>query len=343
MATTKKTAARPVKRTKAEVEKEFEQIRSQVEEARETASPKLDEAAQIRETEVRQAVDGVSVESVVQRVSALGLDISRALSSISGQLVDEVGRLTSIREAVEIEKREIERLHHLDVAATALDELVREYDRRKRELEDEIAARQAAQEEQVRTAERERKEQEEALKKQRQREAEDFEYRKTLDRKKAQDKYDEEVRALERKNQEKQELLERSWQQREAALKEQEEELAQLRKDAQAFPQKLQKEMDRAAAESARQTETRFEQQMLILKKDAEAEARLAQLRIKTLEDTLAQQSALVASLQKQLEEAKQQVQDIAVKAIEGASGARALAHVNQIAIEQAKRSAPQN
>jgi hypothetical protein len=44
-----------------------------------------------------------------------------------------------------------------------------------------------------------------------------------------------------------------------------------------------------------------------------------------------------IASLQKQVEEAKQQVQDIAVKAIEGASGSRALAHVNQIAIEQAK------
>jgi len=42
------------------------------------------------------------------------------------------------------------------------------------------------------------------------------------------------------------------------------------------------------------------------------------------------------------LEEAKRQVQDIAVKAIEGASGAKALSHVNQIAIEQAKTRLPQ-
>lgn len=33
----------------------------------------------------------------------------------------------------------------------------------------------------------------------------------------------------------------------------------------------------------------------------------------------------------------ERQVQDIALKAIEGASDSRALAHVNQIAIEQAK------
>ena len=42
-------------------------------------------------------------------------------------------------------------------------------------------------------------------------------------------------------------------------------------------------------------------------------------------------------ALEKQLADAKQQVQDIAVKAIEGASGAKALSHVNQIAMEQAK------
>jgi ribonuclease HI len=73
------------------------------------------------------------------------------------------------------------------------------------------------------------------------------------------------------------------------------------------------------------------------LKKESEAEKRLAELQIKTLEDTLSRQSAQMAALQKQLDEAKQQVQEIAVKAIEGASGARALSHINQIAMEQAK------
>jgi colicin import membrane protein len=66
-------------------------------------------------------------------------------------------------------------------------------------------------------------------------------------------------------------------------------------------------------------------------------ETRLAELRAKTLEETLTRHAAHIATLEKQLAEAKQQVQDIAVKAIEGASGARALSHINQIAMEQAK------
>jgi hypothetical protein len=46
-------------------------------------------------------------------------------------------------------------------------------------------------------------------------------------------------------------------------------------------------------------------------------------------------------SIEKRLEEAKRQVQEIAVKAIEGASGTKALAHIEQIAMEQAKTRAP--
>lgn len=339
---TKRTMARPAKRTKAEIDKEFAAVRAQVEEARQEATPKLDELAKLREAEIRQAVEGVSVETAVQRISGLSLDITKALAGLSEQLAEEVRRLLAVREAVELEKKDLQRLHQLDVAATALDQLVQEYARQKQELEQEIAAQRAAWEEQARTAERERREQEEGLKKQRQREMEEYEYKKALERKKAQDKYEEEMRLLEKKNQEKQEALEKSWQQREAALRDGEEELARLRKEAEQFPERLQKEVERAVAEAARQAEARFEQQILVLRKDAEAEKRLAELRVKTLEDAVAQQVAQIAALHNQLDEAKRQVQDIAVKAIEGASGAKALSHINQIAIEQAKHRSPQ-
>lgn len=336
-ATTKKTIARPAKRTKAEVENEFAQVRAQIEEARQDASPKLDEIADLREAEVRQAVEGVSIEAVVQRISGLGLDINKALAGLSEQLTAEAGRLAAVREAVELEKRDLRRLHQMDVAATALDQLVQDYARQKQDLEHEIAVQRAAWEEQTGALERERKEQEESLRKQRQREAEDFEYKKALERKKAQDKYEEEMRLLEKKNQEKQEALEKTWQQRETALREQEIELKRLREEAGQFPARLEKEVQRATAETTRLTEARFEHQILVLEKDAQTEKRLAELRIKTLEDTLDRQAAQMAALQKQMDEAKQQVQDIAVKAIEGASGAKTLSHINQIAMEQAK------
>lgn len=338
----KVTTRRP-KRSKAEVEKEFSNIVEEVTEQRDASNPKAEESARMRESEIRQAVEGTTVEGVVQKVSALSLEISKALAELSGKLVAEVERLTTVREAVALEAKELERLHKIDTAAAALDHLIRDYQAQKEALETEISAQRVAWAEEERERDRAQKENEETLKKQRQREVEEYEYKKALERKKAQDKYEEDVRLQEKKNKEKQEALEKSWQQREAALKEKEEEWARLKKEVDEFPVRLKKETDAAAAAAVKATEQRLEQQMLLLKKDGEAEKRLAELQIKALQDTVNRQTVELENLQKQLEEAKRQVQDIAVKAIEGASGARALAHVNQIAMEQAKTRSPQS
>jgi hypothetical protein len=120
-------------------------------------------------------------------------------------------------------------------------------------------------------------------------------------------------------------------------LKESENELVRLRKESEELPVRLKKEAQAAAAEAAKSTAAQFEQQILMLKKDSDTERRVSELQVKTLEESASRQAVQIAALEKQLGEAKQQVQDIAVKAIEGASGARALSHINQIAMEQAK------
>jgi len=337
-----KAPASRTRRSKVEVEREFEKIASDVEKSRETANPKSEEQSRLHEQEVREAVEGISVDGVVQRISSMGLEISKALTELSAKLVSEAERLTTIREAVALEARELERLHKIDVAATSLDYLLQDYRSQKEKLEAEISTQRASWDEEELQRAHEQKEFEENLKKQRQREIEEYEYKKALERKKAQDKYDEEIRLLEKKDKEKQESLEKSWQQREAALKEKEVEWAQLKKEVEEFPARLKKDVDAAASAAAKNAEQRFEQQLLLLRKDSEADKRIAELQIKSLKETADRQVAEMEKLQTQLEEAKKQVQDIAVKAIEGASGAQALSHINKIAMEQAKTRTPQ-
>ncbi|MGA8030119.1 MAG: hypothetical protein WB992_23475 [Bryobacteraceae bacterium] len=338
MATKTKTLPRPSnRRTKADVQQEFETIRRETEVARESASPKATEAEQRHSAETREAVEEISIDSVAQRISGLGGHISRTLIDLSDRLTGEVEVLARVREAVQLERQELERLHKIDVAATSIDQLVQDYERERERLQTEIQARRSEWEQEARTGERERKEAEEALRKQRQRENEDFEYRKQLERKKAQDKYEEEMRLLENKNQERQQELDRNWAQRDADLKEQEDELARLRREVDDFPKRVAAEKEAALAEATRRAASEYEQRILILQKDAEAERKVSGLQVQTLQDALSRQTEQVVSLEKALEEAKRQVQEIALKAIEGASGSRALAHVNQIAMEQAK------
>jgi hypothetical protein len=339
---TLKASPRP-KRAKAEIQQEFSEIQDEIRAVRDSADAKADELARHKESDVRQAVEGLSVDGVVEQISKLGLDISRALSGISEKLVEEVNQLATLRAAVGLERQELDRLHKIDVAAIALDQLVQEYEKQKQQLEGEIATQRSVWEENVQTAERERKEQDDALKKQRQREIDDYEYKKSQERKRAQDKYDEEFRQREKENQERQQALDKAWSQREAALGEREEELSRLRKEAADFPTRLQREVQQATTLAAKEAKQQADQQALLLKKEAESDRRVAELQIKTLEDMVSRQNAQIADLQKQMDDAKKQVQEIAVRAIEGASGSKTLAHVNEIAMEQAKHRGPQS
>jgi colicin import membrane protein len=343
MATKTTKSAPRARRNRQEVQEEMESIRAQRAAEAEQADTKSDEIERRRVEEIRAQVEGLTIDGVVQTIASLGLEVSRSLAGLSESLVAQVRLLSSVQDAVRLERAEIERVHQIDIAKTSLDQFLQDYARSKQELESEIEAARGAWEQETRDRERRVKEEEESLKKQRQRETEDYEYRKTLERKKAQDRYDEELRLLEKANKEKQEKLEKGWQDREAALRVQEDEFARLRQESAGFAERLKRDCERAAKESAQATEGLLKQQLLLASKEMEAEKRLAEIRIKALEETIARLNDQIAGLQKQADDAKKQVQDIALKAIEGAAGANALAHINKIAIEQAKQRSPQS
>lgn len=331
------------KRTKAEVQEEFEKIKEETQQEKLEYNPKTADLARQREEEVKQALKEITSEGLVQRITTLGLEVSKTLAELSSKLTAENNLLSTLREGSALEKKEIEKLHKIDVCATSLDQLIEEYEEKKSVLEKGNAAGRAEWESEKERRAQEQKEFEENLKKQRQREREEYEYQKNTERKKEQDAYDGGLRVQERKNTEKQEVLEKSWAAREAGLKEREDELNRLRMEAAGFSERIRLETEKSAAEAVKAIESRHQQEILVLRKDSEAERRLGELKIKSLEEAVARQSKEIESLGARLDEAKKQVQDIAVKAIEGASGANALSHINKIAMEQAKVRQPQS
>jgi uncharacterized protein involved in type VI secretion and phage assembly len=54
------------------------------------------------------------------------------------------------------------------------------------------------------------------------------------------------------------------------------------------FPERLRSEADRAVAEALRGAAAAYEQQTVLLKKDAETDKRLAEIRVRTLEELAA-------------------------------------------------------
>lgn len=329
------------KRSKTEVEQEFAAIAEQVATEKNSSSLKNEMLSQIQEAEVRAAVSEITVEVIAKKLSDLNVEISRTLSGLSEKMNGEVGLLRSLKEAVALESKELHRLHRIDIAATSIDQLVADYQEKKASFEKDLL--DARQEWAKETEEKKQQESEytETLKKIRSRETEDYEYKKALERKKLQDRFDEECRLKEKQNREAQENLEKSWKERETVLKSREEELAVLKKEVEQFQERLATECAKAAKEATKEAEAKYNQEIERLKRDLLVEKQIGELKLKQQQESLANQQTQMASLQAQLDEAKRQVQDIAVKAIEGASGAKALSQINQIAMEQAKNRMP--
>src|SRR5262249_23059086 len=96
----KKVGGARSRRTKEDTQQEFTAIQREVEAAQEASDAKAAEVIRLREEYIRQAVDGIGVDAVVQRISGLGLEVSRSLSQVSGKLTEEVRLLSTVREAV---------------------------------------------------------------------------------------------------------------------------------------------------------------------------------------------------------------------------------------------------
>lgn len=153
-------------RSKAEVQEEFETIKEEISEASSYSSSKADEVLKQREAEICESVKDLAVDGILRKFADLNGDISKTLSTLSEKMISEVNLLSNLRQAVAIETRELEKLHKLDVAQTALDQLIEEYSQQKETLKSEISMTREMWEHENQAKLREVKESEDNLKKQ---------------------------------------------------------------------------------------------------------------------------------------------------------------------------------
>jgi colicin import membrane protein len=61
---------------------------------------------------------------IAEKLSDLTVEISRTLSGLGEKMNTEVGLLRSLKDAVALESKDLQRLHGIDIAATSVDQLV---------------------------------------------------------------------------------------------------------------------------------------------------------------------------------------------------------------------------
>lgn len=213
---------------------------------------------------------------------------------------------------------------------------------KKEALSQEIDALRGEREKEKNEYEAEIKERDLAEKKRRDREKEEYDYSFKREQKLAKDKFEDEKAKLEKEIQIKRVQMESELKEREKAITEREDELNDLRKKVSAFP----KEMDAAIAKVVKETTEKLNMEAKnreeLQKKEFIGERNVFTTRIESLEKIVKEQSERITNLAQQLEKAYQQVQDVAVKTIEGSSTIKSFANLQQWISEQTRKSSPE-
>jgi len=126
---------------------------------------------------------------------------------------------------------------------------------------------------------------------------------------------------------------------REAAIASRENRLDELEAEVRSFPAKLEKQIEAARKEASAAVRMELDQKAELARLEHAWEKKMLGQRIEHLEATIATGDQKIEQLRSELEVARKQVNDVATKAIEGASVAKAFHSVNEIALEQARRT----
>ncbi len=272
-----------------------------------------------------------SEEKIVKGLADLKLGITKALDETEQKLLGEFKRLNGMRQAIEIEKKNLEEIHEIRAEADSLATLLLaqkerrqafevEIGQKRNEFETETMQKRLQWKKEQDDYERMKKEREEEVKKSRQREEEEYGYNLRLHRKKDEDAYAANKGAQEKELQEKKLILEKAWLERESALSARERELVDLRARVEAFPAELEQAVKKAEQTVTERLQFTYQYEKAMLAKETENERKLSQQIIKSLEAKIKEQDEQIRQLTQKAGEAGMQVQNIAIKAIEGAS-----------------------
>jgi hypothetical protein len=331
-----------------DTEDAIQEVATRLREKESALTPARRAAQEKHEREVLETAATISVEGAVKSIGDLKVTVDATIDKLSQALVDQAKKLTAVGEAVTIKQRTIAELHDIEIAADTLANLIRDYEEKKRTFEEEAASRRRDFERETQEAkaawdkEKQRFQEELATdkvrtKKEWQREQEEYDYSLKTRRAREEQEYTAKREAELAKLAEERAKQEKALADREAQIAAREKEFATLQARVQGIEAELAKAVAQARDEATKAAEAKARQDAQLKAKEVEGNERLLKQRIETLELLIKEQAGRVELLQAELKDSTIKVRDIALRAIEGASGATALARVSEIALQQAK------
>ncbi len=291
-----------------------------------------------------------SIETIIRDLKGVRARLGESVGTLQQQLLSEATRLQDLhREAAE-HTTHLKTLHGIEVDDDTLRTLVRTYQDTQRTADESYAARKQAIEAELEAARaawrkeqdehaRAGKESEDAASKARKRESDEYGYETERARTADADALAQARKSAQAELDATKEQHERRWAEREQALARREQELDELKVRATAAPKELEAAVAKADAEGTGIAKRQAKIAADLQQKTNDGKRRVYELRVAALDETITKHNEQIGELSKQLATALKQAQDLAIKAIDGASSSSSYAAVKEIALEQAKTS----
>ena len=289
------------------------------------------------------------MSSTIDSLVKLQLGFGSAVSDLSEKLTSEAAKLEELRRSVTEETQQLSDLHNLaEIQEDTLDTLIQSYEDNSKSFQEEIGQRREALNQEIQELrqawEKEQEEYKRSIKERneehnkiRQRDVQEYEYDLELRRSLDNEQYEQTQKSLYKELEEARQTQDKLWDEREKAIAEREKKFEELKAKVEAFEKEKEAAIKKAKGEGEGIARKQVSVQEDLQSKELEGQKRNYDLRIQSLEQTIQNQEARINNLSKQLDAALKQVQDLAVKAIEGASNINSYQALKEIAMEQAK------
>lgn len=335
-----------------ELVKEKIALKSQLDKlAKEAAIPVKEKSTPEPKPDMNQSSTVQKMNFVIDSLGKIQLGVGSAVSELSEQLTTEASKLQEIRCNVAVETEQLQTLHKLQkINDDTLEILIKSYEDNSKTFAEEFSKSKEALEQEILTQikawDKEQEENKTAVKernetqnKARQREGTEYKYNLELQRKLETEEYEQTQKNLYKELEEFQQAQEKQWMEREKAIAEREKQFAEAKAKVEAFPKEKETTLKKATEEGKGIAHYQAKIKADLYAKEVEGQKRFYEQRVQSLEQTIQNQEGRIQSLAKQLEATLKQVQDLAVKAIEGAANVNSYQTVKEIALEQAKNA----
>jgi hypothetical protein len=290
--------------TKAEILSAYEELLVQIKTERQDSTA-LRQELEKKQTLLEKANSSTKGDATLS-LQQIRKALNDQLDKVEAGLTEEQQKYETLKQGAEVLKQELDHLHQIRAQAESLEALIGVNRQAKEKFEQEMAARRLNLEAEIKE-----------IQTRWNREQEAYEYDLKIKRRNEQDIYNEKKAKLEKDLIDKKIEFDKNSSEREQALAAQEEELKRLRKESEAFDQRLQDAVKQAEKAVNESLSREFDYQQKILVKDLEAELKLRDQMINSLETKVKEQQELISSMSNKTDLAGQQVRDIAIKAIE--------------------------